>query len=308
MQKFRASVVISTINRSDLLIKCLKALISQNNVDVNSLEIIVIDNGSTDDTRRVVESLREKYQNIKYIYEEKLGLSVARNAGARYASSDIVCFLDDDAIPNKNYLNKMITSFENSEISCVGGRIIAVWPNKSPPNWFSSKYNHVVGETSFGDESRFLKKGEFPFGGNIAIRKSIFEMLEGFDENLGRKGDNFISGEEVDLCYKLRKKRLKIFYNVEAKVFHIVGRKRATKKYFIESIFGKAITEAYQKKTHKGSIIFFVFLIVKICLLMFVSIVYLFLKTSSLSEKRRFLFRCLIAWFTGYIYFLAIKN
>ncbi|MHA1341270.1 MAG: glycosyltransferase family 2 protein [Promethearchaeota archaeon] len=308
MEIFKISIVISTINRSSLLRKCVEALICQDNVNISLYEIIIVDNGSKDDTKQIVESLRKKYPNIRYIYSAKLGLSHARNIGAQSSNSEIICFLDDDVIPEKNYVNEMITSFENSEICCVGGKIIASWPEKSPPYWFSAKYNNVVGETSLGNVSRFLKKDEFPFGGNIAIRRCIFYMFEGFNEKLGKKGNNFISGEEIDLCYRLRKKGYKIFFNANAKVFHIVGKKRATKEYFIESIFGKGITEGYQKISNKGLVIFFIYLFIKIFLFMAVFICYLFSVIVPVSEKKRFFLKCMISWYAGYIYFFAINN
>lgn len=300
MKNYNISFIISTRNRADLLRNCLDALINQDNVEKDSYEIVVVDNGSdTNDTKHVVDSLQGRFKHMKYVYQEKLGLSIARNTGVEYADGDLICFLDDDTIPDKNYIREIIYSFKNHDIACLGGKIVAAWPQGIPPVWFDEKFGDIVGETSFGIESGFMKKDEFPFGGNIAFRKEIFQIFNGFNENLGRKGNNYITGEEMDLCYRLQENGYKFFYNHKAVVFHVVGENRASKKYFLDSTFGKGITLAYLKRNNKSFLIFVSSFFVK---LFFVLFSYITLSLRNLSEKEKFKLKCIISSNLGYFY------
>jgi len=301
----RMSVIVSTRNRAAQLRMCLEALIQQKQVGPQDYEIVVVDNGSTDDTRQVVDDTRRRFARSTYLYEERLGLSVARNTGVRHAQGAFICFTDDDAIPAPTYVAEILASFADPPVACVGGKIIASWPQGACPAWFPARYGNVVGQTAFGETARRMKKGEFPFGGNIAFRKAVFESLGGFNENLGKRGDNNVWGEEIDLCHRLKKNGFVFFYNPRAVVWHVVGPGRATRQHFVDSIFGKGVTEGYQKLTHRGKAIFTFYLLVKALRLATTSIYYL-CAGAWLAEARRFQLRCAIAWYAGYLHFLAV--
>jgi glycosyltransferase involved in cell wall biosynthesis len=303
----RISIIISTRNRAELLRQCLEALLQQNEVTPETYEIIVVDNGSTDHTRQVVAAIRRCFARTQYLYEERLGLSVARNAGVRQACGEFICFTDDDAIPAPTYVAEILSSFTDPQVACVGGRIIASWPQGAPPGWFPVRYANVVGQTSFGDTARRMNKGEFPFGGNIAFRRKSFEALGGFAENLGKRGENNVWGEEIDLCHRLQKKGLAFFYNPRAVVRHVVGPGRANQRHFVDSVFGKGVTEGYQKLTHRGKGVFTLYLLLKGFRLATTSICYLTVG-AWLSEAGRFRLRCAIAWYAGYLHFLAVRE
>jgi len=301
------SVIISTRNRAEQLPLCLDALIHQEDVAAEAYEVIVVDNASRDHTRQVVEKMQRQSERVRYLYEEKLGLSAARNAGAAQARGAFICFVDDDAIPSPHYLAEVLSSFEDRRATCVGGRIVAAWPGGATPPWFTPRYAHVVAQTSFGETARRLARNEFPFGANIAFRKDVFQALGGFDENLGKRGGNNIWGEEIDLCHRLQEKGFSFFYNPRALVWHVVGPGRATEQYFIESIFGKGITEGYQKLVHRGMAVFTLYLLLKAGRLAVTSLYYL-TAGAFLPNARRFQLRCMISWCTGYLYFLAVRD
>jgi glycosyltransferase involved in cell wall biosynthesis len=301
------SVIISTRDRAEQLQACLEALVSQKGLAPRAYEVIVVDNGSSDHTAQVVEAIRQRSAQVRRLYEERPGLSIARNAGVRQAEGQIVCFTDDDAIPCPDYVAEILSSFDDPLVACVGGKVIASWPDGAPPDWFCPRYANVVAQTSFGQTPRRMKKGEFPFGCNIALRKQVFQSLGGFDENLGKKGQNNIWGEEIDLCLKLQAQGLRFFYNSRAIVSHVVGRNRATKHYFVESIFGKGVTEGHQKLAHRGRTVFAAYLLLKAGRLAATSLYYLAAR-PLLSDAARFRLRCVISWCAGYLYFLAVRN
>ncbi len=301
------SVIVCTRNRAELLRLCLESLVHQQKGTPEVYEILVVDNGSTDHTREVVDAARRSFPRVRYLYEDRLGLSIARNAGVDRAAGEILCFLDDDAVASSNFVSELVRSFEDPEVASVAGKIVALWPDGDPPDWFSPRYANVVAETSFGETARWMKRNEFPFGANMAFRKEIFRRLGGFDENLGKRGENNIWGEEIDLCHRMQEKGLKFLYSPRSCVRHIVGPGRATKQYFVESVFGKGVTEGYQKLAHRGRAVFAAYLFLKACRLAATSAYYLS-AGSRLSEAARFRLRCAISWYAGYLHFLAVRD
>lgn len=301
------SIIICTRNRSELLRLCLGAIVHQESVPPDAYEVLVVDNGSNDRTRQVVDEARQRFQRIRYLYEERLGLSIARNAGVSRATGEIVCFLDDDAVASPNFVREILLSFQDPEVACLAGRIVASWPDGAAPGWFTPRYGNVVAQTSFGESTRWMRKNEFPFGANMSFRRDIFRRLGGFDEHLGKRGENNIWGEEIDLCHRMQENGLRFLYNPQSCVSHIVGRSRATQSYFVESIFGKGVTEGYQKLAHRGRAVFTAYLFLKACRLALTSAYYL-AAGPFLSEAAGFRLRCTISWCAGYLHFLAVRD
>lgn len=301
------SIIVCTRNRAELLRLCLESLVHQQGASPQTYEILVVDNGSTDHTREVVDAVQRTFPRVRYLYEDRLGLSIARNAGVSRSVGDLLCFLDDDAVACSSLVSELIRSFEDPEVASVAGKIVALWPDGDPPEWFSPRYANVVGETSFGDAAGWMKRDEFPFGGNMSFRREVFRRLGGFAENLGKRGGNNVWGEEIDFCRRIQEKGLKFLYNPQSCVRHIVGPRRATKQYFVESIFGKGVTEGYQKLAHRGRMVFAAYLLLKACRLAVTSAYYLS-AGPHLSEAARFRLRCAISWCAGYLHFLAVRD
>ena len=102
----KISTVIVSRNRANKLRRCIKSII---NGTVFPDELIIIDNNSTDNTKKVVDDLikRNKSKNIIYVLEEKIGIPCARNKGLKESKYDIVSFTDDDCIVDKNWIKNL---------------------------------------------------------------------------------------------------------------------------------------------------------------------------------------------------------
>ena len=121
MDKKGFSIIICTRNRYDLLQEAVKSLISQiKNRD--EVELIIVDNDSSDDTSRVlVNSLELSLENVHLIIEKEIGLSAARNSGAKKAIFDWVCYMDDDAKANDDFVEVMFSTREQNSFDAFGG-------------------------------------------------------------------------------------------------------------------------------------------------------------------------------------------
>jgi len=228
-----ASIIICTHNRADLLRQTLPEVCRQQCAGAQ-FEVVVIDNASTDRTRQVVEEVRETLQfPIKYYLEPQLGLSSARNAGVEQAAGDILIFTDDDAIPQPGWLENIIKPFADQSVVATGGDVEPVWPEGAPPVWLHPYLQDYLGIIRFylaaGTE---LSYPRFPFGVNIAFRKSAVREAGGFSASLGRSGNSLLSGEETELCIRLANAGRKIVYAPGAVVRHIMAQGRISKAWF----------------------------------------------------------------------------
>ena len=195
----KVSIVVPTYNRRELLKECLDSLFNQT-YPKDEYEVIVVDDGSTDGTE---ELLKEYAKNapctLKYFKQENRGPAAARNAGIKHAAGDIVCFLDDDCIADKNWIMNMVDKFNEDKVGGVGGKII-VTPS-----------DHLI-EPKI-DQSGLINTWSSLSGCNMAFKKDILDDINGFDP-LFRFG-----AEDNDICIRVRLKGYTLKYAPEAIVF-----------------------------------------------------------------------------------------
>ncbi len=116
----KVTVVIITYNRAEMLKEALASLTTQSRFPD---EVLVVDNNSSDHTKAVAESFKGRL-NMSYVFEPVQGVSSARNAGIRHAQGDIIVYLDDDCIAEKDWLYYMEIPFiRDPSIGMVGGQI-----------------------------------------------------------------------------------------------------------------------------------------------------------------------------------------
>ena len=186
--QFDVSVVISTYNRCDLLPAALASIFEQDSGAV-SYEVIVVDNNSTDRTRSVVESFVERANvSLKYIFEEKQGVSYARNAGIAAASAPIIAFFDDDVYVSPDWLANIKRIFEeHPEISCVGGKVLPQWSGE-PPLWLTNDHWSPLALQDYGETPFYVNANReiCLVSANLAFRREVFERIGVFAPELQR--------------------------------------------------------------------------------------------------------------------------
>ena len=227
------SVVICSYNREEFIIHAIESLYQQT-LDKKRFEVLVVDNNSIDNTGEIVQEYIHKHPdlNLKYLTESKQGASFARNTGASFARSPLLCFMDDDAMAEKDYLERIIRFFStHPDASGLGGRII---PKYIPaePKWMSYYVSSLVGNFDYSDKLTVFKPGKYPLESNMVVRKEGFDAIGGFNIELpGVKGTLRIGGEGKDFFLRLQSLNRKIYYDPELIVHHVVEVKKLTPHY-----------------------------------------------------------------------------
>ena len=166
-QGMRLSVIICTHNRFELVKECVQSLLNQT-VEKTAYEVVVVDNASTDETPKI----KDVFRDIKYLREENVGLSYARNCGYRHAVSDWVNYIDDDALAHPDYVEKNLETIDKYKWDCFGG-IFLPWFKYGKPKW----YPETFGTNKFDfDGIGILPDSKSACGGVLTIRKDLLEF------------------------------------------------------------------------------------------------------------------------------------
>lgn len=215
---FTCSVVICTKGRPNELARCLEAVTELN---PGPSEVIVVDNAPLDSNAFSV-AMR---WSVCYIAEPRPGLSRARNRGASACRYEIVAFLDDDAVPQPDWLLHLVSEFEDSSVNAVAGKIRAMVATTEVGRQCAAYYmpedtrerRIVDRETDAWFE--LANFGGIGDGGNMAFRRRAFEVWDGFDERLGR-GAPLRGGEEHYAFFTLIDQGHRVVYTPRAIVHH----------------------------------------------------------------------------------------
>jgi glycosyltransferase involved in cell wall biosynthesis len=195
------SVVIPAFNAEETISEVVHAAREQ---DVTArLEVIVVDDGSTDQTANQAEQA-----GAKVLQQSNQGPAAARNAGWRAAQGEVVLFTDSDCKPHNDWAKKLLNGFTNPGDGAVAGSY-GIW---NPYSWLARNVHEEI-------KNRHAKMGGSirVFGSyNVAIKKEVLEKLNGFDENYRRA-----SGEDNDLSYRMLKAGFTIGFRPEALVDHL---------------------------------------------------------------------------------------
>lgn len=241
----KASVIVCTYNRSELLDDTLKSL-QQLCFPVAEYELIIVDNNSIDNTAEVVNShAAVSAVTIKYIKELRQGLSYARNTGIAHANGEIIAFTDDDIDATSGWLAGLVSVFCDSNVVAVGGPILPIWLAPKPAWLVESMQGYLsVFDYSYAKVTRILKGPLYPCGVNMAFRKSVFSEMGLFSEKLGRVGSNLLSNEESKLFRDIENHGGIIGFAPEAVIYHKIPLERLTKQWFYHRLYWQGRSDA----------------------------------------------------------------
>lgn len=247
MDKNGVSIIICTYNRADLLTECLESFVTQTIFPAN-MEIIVVNNNSTDNTEAVVETFKGKLTGLSCVNETNIGLSYARNRGVKESVYDWVCYMDDDAKAHKNYVERLFYVMNNCNYDGFGGMFYP-WYRSPKPAWLSPEFGKMtLLRTTLGP----LAKGKTVAGGICAFNKEKLLKAGGFPNDIGMRGDVVGYGEENYLQDNMWANGDTIGFDPDWKMDHLVAEYKYTLSWHLKRNFGKG--RDYQ--ISKGSLSF----------------------------------------------------
>lgn len=239
------SLIICTRNRANQLSATLNSVSAAcKHYAPNQVDVIIVNNGSTDDTQRVVEAwLTRDTIAARCIYESKAGLSNARNTGVAHARGDIIAFSDDDCVLADDFFAVAQRYYHaDTEPVIRGGKVTLGDPTDAPYTILLDDRHKVMTDID--------SPGGFIIGANMIIPRSIFDAVGVFDPRFGA-GAPFKAAEESDLILRAYRRGFRVEYLPDLCVQHFHGRKdlsdiaRLSRGYYLGTgaMFIKHITD-----------------------------------------------------------------
>lgn len=196
----RVSVVVCSYNGAATLAQCLRSL---SELIYPDYEVILVDDGSTDDTFVIASA----YPSVRYIHQSNQGLSAARNVGLQASTGAIVAYTDSDCFADPHWLTHLVYQLQQTGAAAVGG------PNLTPDDgWLSACVAASPGQPTHVLENDQI--AEHIPGCNMAFRREVLEALHGFVDRYRKAGD------DVDLCWRLQQAGQWITFAPGAFVWH----------------------------------------------------------------------------------------
>lgn len=246
----KVSIIILCWNNSKYTKKCVERLYE---VTPPGFELILIDNGSTDNTKEVIQGLKEKYKEheIKLIFNKtNLGFAKGNNIGLKNATKSYICYLNNDTLPQWGWLERMINVLETKKkVGVVGARLY--FPKHELRGWIiqhagisleSGESKHTGGRSQDIDVKKIgIEEIEATTGACILIRKFLARFNEQFERGYY---------EDIDLCLRAREKGYKVCINHEARLIHYEGVSQSLAKTMNKREFTE-ISQKNKKLFHK---------------------------------------------------------
>ncbi|MEY9930237.1 O-antigen/teichoic acid export membrane protein/GT2 family glycosyltransferase [Catenulispora sp. GP43] len=198
----------------------------------------------------LLKRAQEEIGGIRVVPNQCLrGLSGARNTGIRTASHDVLAFLDDDAVADPDWLERLLASYENESVLGVGGLVTPRWDAERPA-WFAREFDWVVGCSYRGMQ---IPVRNF-IGANMSFRRDVAVRLGGFRTDLGRVGTRPVGGEDTEFCIRATSETEggSLVYQERARVRHRVPEKRGTRRYFLSRCFAEGLSKSVVRRMSGG--------------------------------------------------------
>jgi len=240
------SLAVCTRNRAPLLRRTLAALCEQvaSQSLQSAVELLVVDNQSTDDTPQVVA----EFPNVAYFCEPTLGIAHGRNRAAHEARGAWLIYVDDDAVPAPGWLAALqrCTLTQDSpqpSPACILGRVTLDWEGGTRAAWFPAAYETLLSAYDLGIVGHYVGEGGYLLTTNTAFERETLLRLGGFRTDLGHRGKSLLGGEDNDIFNRLIADGCPVWYEPHMLAAHWVSRARQTRRWLIERVFWDGATQ-----------------------------------------------------------------
>lgn len=239
------SLVVVTYNRGDALREALESLLAMPKYPDYDLEIVVVDNGSTDHTPSVVANAASNTQyKVRYFFEPKPGIACARNRGVRESKGDWIAFFDDDQLAPSDWLVHLIRACRSENLRYAGGGYILKYTQPNPPP-FDGFSRQMLGEFTVSTPTAYHYHF-LPATGNVVVDKRLFDSIGEFDESMHQ------SGEDTEWFTRLVLAKIPGRHVPESHILHVIPPHRTDSNYIQYVARRSGIILAYRDRKYRG--------------------------------------------------------
>jgi glycosyltransferase involved in cell wall biosynthesis len=242
----RLTVVVPTHRRPAGVQRVLRGLATQRDPGV-PWDVVVVENDALPGT--VATSARSALDALavpaRVVVEPVLGASNARNRGIAEAAGEIIAFIDDDVVPDDDWLQQLVEPLLRGRCDAVGGRV-ALDPSIALPRWvtpwlaaYLSEFHPADDEVDLRAVSSDVLVEPFLLTANAAFTSEVLSKTGGFDPQLGTRAGVPFGNEELQLCRRILQTGGRIRYRPQARVVHDVPADRLRRSYFARRLYAQ---------------------------------------------------------------------
>jgi len=227
-----------TLDRWTDIVAGVRALEAQT---VPPLETMLVIDGNPE----LLSRAQDAFPHLRVVANSRAkGISGARNTGIAEAKGAIIAFLDDDARPEPDWVERLLTPYADPAVMAVGGRAEPTWPDRRPDHLVPELY-WVVGCTYVGMPVEQADVRNV-MGCNMSMRRTVFDVAGTFDESIGRIGRVPLGCDETELCIRLSQRipGARVVFVPEALVHHRVTEARTTWHYLWSRSYAEGLSKA----------------------------------------------------------------
>lgn len=245
------SILIATFSRGEFLKTTLSRLALLKRPDLLE-EVIVVDNAGEEVTQRIVSAMSTRLP-MHLLTERRPGKNRALNRAVPMARGDLVAFIDDDIIVAPDWLTELVEGAARwPDASVFGGRILPRWPARGAPTFEHPFFRHAYAIADWSSGEGYYSAGRV-FGGNMAIRRSVFAAGWAFAPEVGPEGTTeYVPGSETELTLRLERAGISSVYLPQALVFHRIRPEQLERPWLYARAFRKGRADLYRHPKAHG--------------------------------------------------------
>jgi glycosyltransferase involved in cell wall biosynthesis len=232
------TVAIRTYNGADKIPVLLEQLQAQTSVEMLRWEIVIIDNNSTDQTATLIQQYQTHWQancELRYIFEPQQGAAIARRRAIQEARGTLIGFLDDDNLPNSDWVAAAYAFGQlHPQAGAYGSKILPQYEVEPPPNFRRIAHYLPTMERKAAFQYDAYQKG-LPVGAGLVIRRQVWlDQVSPHQVIQGPVGKGFaLKGEETEGLCQIQRSRWEIWYNPAMTITHYIPKWRLEQEYLL---------------------------------------------------------------------------
>jgi glycosyltransferase involved in cell wall biosynthesis len=241
----QVEIAVCTWNRQSLLAQTLTSFARLEIPDKIQLGFLIVDNNSTDKTAQVIREFQSSEFGQKHdvlaLHEAKQGHTFSRNCAVESASGDLLLWTDDDVVVSADWVARYVNAANRSPDHAFWGSVIEPKFEADMPKWIEQNWEILKGcfaHRDLGDHAVEFSESRMPYGANFAIRTTVQKECP-FDCDLGRRGEEVVGEDELDLMRRLLAQGYRGAWVPGAVVQHCIPPDRASEKFVYDYFVGQ---------------------------------------------------------------------